>query len=773
MANKELNTVAPKKWVQNFAGAAPTIDITDGVNKGDIAVDTSTTLNKVWRCLDNTNSAAIWHEIDMRNFTGVGTSAPADMLHIKGSDTTADAYGQMHNNVYVEAPDAGDGGFWLGTTTKGPIWGLENYRSENAEFLYIYNLFSQKVPFTMNTGGRLGINHPTNIMNYHSWYVNPATGLLNDMDVGGVYTNKVNAEYEIAISTISATDTFKWRKSTNDGDTWGGYSANIAIVNGTDQAIEAGITVNFNAKTGHNTNDVWRFNAHSQIPQGTYTVHPSMYAEVLSTADYTAVTPVWTDVTMNMAWTKAGAIEMPALGTKSAIYIGDYGDFNSFYFVLDSASAGLTLKMEYWNGAWTEITTATHALSDSTANLTVTGVIKWNKATMTDWVKTYPAGRDPVEYNMYWIRVTSTTNVTTAPVVATLSRHSSARLAVYTSSMDTVPSFKVDAQGRTGIGTDSVTGNNQLQVVYPFRTRPSLTSVNSIQEIDSSDSSRAEKVMRLSQATATGVPNLSLAKSRGSLVTPANLATSDWIGQIGFKGYINNAWTPVAGLRSTYLGSGTTAYADLLFGLNNNSTVPETVMKLTRNSVSGNGVMTMMNNATPIGTGIEEFSTDGTMAGDSDLAVPTEKAVKAYIDAMKKYGGMYQTANATATTIVGTGTWAKVLNYTTGGVLSGVTYATSALTVATAGVYRTTGTATVLVGNNADVVEIAIAVDGTPSLKTSVEMKPNNSGVRLNGTATGLLSLTANQVITFMIRNTAGTRNVTVTYSNVVLNRVG
>ena len=34
------------------------------------------------------------------------------------------------------------------------------------------------------------------------------------------------------------------------------------------------------------------------------------------------------------------------------------------------------------------------------------------------------------------------------------------------------------------------------------------------------------------------------------------------------------------------------------------------------------------------GTGINEFSTDGTLAGNSDLTVPTEKAVKTYADAI-------------------------------------------------------------------------------------------------------------------------------------------
>lgn len=35
----------------------------------------------------------------------------------------------------------------------------------------------------------------------------------------------------------------------------------------------------------------------------------------------------------------------------------------------------------------------------------------------------------------------------------------------------------------------------------------------------------------------------------------------------------------------------------------------------------------------PTGATIDEFSTDGTLAGDSDTAVPTEKAVKTYVDA--------------------------------------------------------------------------------------------------------------------------------------------
>lgn len=37
------------------------------------------------------------------------------------------------------------------------------------------------------------------------------------------------------------------------------------------------------------------------------------------------------------------------------------------------------------------------------------------------------------------------------------------------------------------------------------------------------------------------------------------------------------------------------------------------------------------------GTFVDEFSTDGTLAGNSDTAVPTEKATKTYVDALKTY----------------------------------------------------------------------------------------------------------------------------------------
>jgi len=58
-----------------------------------------------------------------------------------------------------------------------------------------------------------------------------------------------------------------------------------------------------------------------------------------------------------------------------------------------------------------------------------------------------------------------------------------------------------------------------------------------------------------------------------------------------------------------------------------NSTIAFQTADKTRMTIDGEGSVSLSG-----GTGINEFSTDDTLAGDSDDAVPTEQAVKAYVD---------------------------------------------------------------------------------------------------------------------------------------------
>ncbi len=56
----QLNTLAPKKWSASYSGVTPTLDTTDGISVGDIAIDTSTTVPLIWECYDNTDDAPVW-----------------------------------------------------------------------------------------------------------------------------------------------------------------------------------------------------------------------------------------------------------------------------------------------------------------------------------------------------------------------------------------------------------------------------------------------------------------------------------------------------------------------------------------------------------------------------------------------------------------------------------------------------------------------------------------------------------------------------------------
>ena len=72
--SKELNTLANKKWVQNFSGLAPTLDTNSGVDVGDSAYDTSLTPNSRWSCVSNASGAPIWVRTDSDEVTITKTS---------------------------------------------------------------------------------------------------------------------------------------------------------------------------------------------------------------------------------------------------------------------------------------------------------------------------------------------------------------------------------------------------------------------------------------------------------------------------------------------------------------------------------------------------------------------------------------------------------------------------------------------------------------------------------------------------------------------------
>lgn len=135
-------------------------------------------------------------------------------------------------------------------------------------------------------------------------------------------------------------------------------------------------------------------------------------------------------------------------------------------------------------------------------------------------------------------------------------------------------------------------------------------------------------------------------------------------------------------------------------------------------SVDAAGLVSLIN-----GTGINEFSTDGTLAGNSDDAVPTEKAVKTYSDANAKFYDAYvRVADVKSTGTNGgtttTGSWlvrdiaetddtgsiasvsANVITLAAGTYRCMVIVPTNNSQAAQARLYDVTGAAVLLIGSN-------------------------------------------------------------------------
>jgi len=348
------------------------------------------------------------------------------------------------NSIVIDGVEDGDKNFILAENGLGK-WNLQTYRDEESRFLYIYNFNEDKEIFSMEETGRVGVNKQSNIMNYHSTYVGTANVGKNDMVVGGVYDGDTQILYEVVIITITTTNNWRWRKSLDYGATWGGNSPTYSVSNDY-LPIESGITVRWENLTGHTTGNKWQFYAFPQAPQGSFTVAPNMYDELLKTNDYNAATVLFEDITSELSTSTDKTTTIFTTGTTSALYVGTLTKFRTFYVNMVLASQGLTIVGEYWNGAtWTTLT-----LTDGSNNFTQSGPITFVKP--NDWTTDTKPPEIEDDYNYYWVRFRSSTSITRAPIVSSAARNGDKRLAVYSGHLDPIPSFHVKSNGNTVIG---------------------------------------------------------------------------------------------------------------------------------------------------------------------------------------------------------------------------------------------------------------------------------------------------------------------------------
>lgn len=100
--------------------------------------------------------------------------------------------------------------------------------------------------------------------------------------------------------------------------------------------------------------------------------------------------------------------------TDEYLYLGSSSIFSASDFNFNIRGSNYTLKVEYYNSAWTELTLNLNDLLDNTRNFKSNGRLEYTLP--TDWLKTSVNSLDA-----YWIRIsTTTTPVTTATAYSIL-----------------------------------------------------------------------------------------------------------------------------------------------------------------------------------------------------------------------------------------------------------------------------------------------------------------------------------------------------------------
>ena len=528
-------------------------------------------------------------------FTGFGTITPKSVVHIYGNDNSGgiDGINTQSNAVIIDGPANVDKD--INWSENGiPHWLAETYRNEKNVYWYLYNVEANNAALTVMETGRIGVNKQSNLVNYHTAQI--IGNGLNDLIASGVYSENFNTMYEVEIFATGVTDTWKWRKSVNNGIIYTDWSV-LSGATITPVELEYGMLVNFENISGHTEGNTWSFIGFSQIPQGTFTIAPMIIQEVQTSVDYEANPVIYKDIT---AIANGGITENQftifTTGTKQALYWGTTVKINSIFFNLSTFAENIILHTEYWNGSgWKTLEDIKNHYIDDTTNLSKSGRIIWSPNTMTDWTKSDLPDLVQTNYNLYWMRIISTTSANPAPIIKSLSIGNDKRFAVYNAFNDIRPSYYVDSLGRVNIGGGNITGSNKFQVNPANNLQMAVNSgTDSLVEFDSENSSLA--TLKLKTASNDNCGSLiNFSKTRGTLNTPLSIQTGDFIGKINFRGRVEINGGVSSEISSQYTGDGsTTRCADLIFsttcGLISAVPLPIERVRITSSGTTGFGI---------------------------------------------------------------------------------------------------------------------------------------------------------------------------------------
>lgn len=277
-----------------------------------------------------------------------------------------------------------------------------------------------------------------------------------------------------------------------------------------------------------------------------------------------------------------------------------------------------------------------------------------------------------------------------------------------------------------------------------------------------------------SPATVSAILGDSTVGQYDSIYTIGNTINGCWGGQsdsnnlyLNYRGYYGGATK----FRDLYIGDGKGTAIVFIDG--SAKTFGITAALGVTGAITTTSTLTLS-----AGAAVGEFSTDGTMAGNSDAAVPTEQAVVEYVTGREIYGEIFVHANAVVTSVSSAG-WTQITILDTNGQSDGVTpdHTNDHLTIVTAGKYMCTVSA--CAANSAGVAhEIELSVfknNGTTEFTNVHAQRTLGTGADKGSISlSGIIDLAASDTIELWATSNSGAaRNITVSDATISLIKIG
>lgn len=508
---------------------------------------------------------------ELKNVTsvGIGREPVSNMVEVSAEDT------EDTNYVAIVSETDRTRGFSI-DDANGYKWAGYVYEEEDGDTLYLASGNSQRDVLCLQSGGRVGINVPTLLVDVQ---------ILRIVQSGGNTYATVTTETphrlpnNTPIKIVGATNAkFNGEFTITNVTTNGFRISGLEVGAVTEDPSDAEIVMTTN------------------IP-GAFAVFPQCFDAVYSfdKALDTGVGTGFVNLTSNMKTSFGTPDTILPLTTGSYLYLGKFYPWRATNLDITTPSAGSSaIVVEYYNtsGGWTALTTSPtsgNSLVDSTNRLRNDGIISWNIMSFKHLWGHTPMVVNPTPkstQDLYWIRISLTGTITTAPTSKSIGNHGVDRLAVFAQSGDVNPFFSVDQYGRVGITPA------ELEAKYSIGSLVGLTT--SKFEIVSEDGYKSDFVYYLANSSSDMHPAVVMARSGGTIASKSAVINGMDLGAIYGFAYDGSQFREVAGVKfeSASAGSAGNVAGRVVFFTRPGATASVEVARITEAGLMGIGTVT-------------------------------------------------------------------------------------------------------------------------------------------------------------------------------------